>query len=216
MKNNYPSWTVLIATSFLTMGMQCFKDFPIAPPTYEFAEKMSLYPYKKKYTINDTIWVEFRTTDKSLYDKLSRRRINTDTTSFTQFFYYHKRFPSSSLGDIFCSTVIQGGVNPVFETPIWYNTLRLESECSSGHYFFKVGFIPKTTGIYSIELPGNLGLRTCPGRLSSINCIYGFTFNLADCNKDVYLSIPPQSRSGEQGFIDVKIDKKEIFVFEVG
>lgn len=215
MKKSYFQISLLLGLSILVMGFQCYKDYQLSPPTYEFAEKMELSPYKKIYSINDTIWIEFRTADKSLYDKASRRRINTDTTSFSQFFYYHKRYPSSSLGDIFCSTVVLAGVNPVFGTPIWYNTLKLDSECSANFYHFKVGFIPKTTGIYSIELPGNIGPKPCPGKLSFFTYVYGFTFDLADCNKDVYLSIPPQSRSGQEGFTDVKIDKKEIFVFEV-
>jgi len=206
---------LFLAFSFLAMGFQCYRDFPITPYTYQFAEKMMLYPYKKQYSINDTIWIEYKTADKSMYDKLSRSRINTDTTSLAQYFYYHKRYPSSSLGDIFCSTVVASGSNPVFDTPIWYNTLKVESGCSSSFYFLKVGFVPKTTGIYSIELPSNLGLTNCPTRISHIYCSYGFTFDLADCNKDVYLSIPPQSRGGEQGFVDVRIDNKEYFVFKV-
>jgi hypothetical protein len=62
------------------MGTQCGKDFITPSPTYEFSEKLSLTPYKKVYSINDTIWVQFQTNDKSLYDKISNSRISTDTT----------------------------------------------------------------------------------------------------------------------------------------
>jgi hypothetical protein len=201
----------------LIMGFQCYRDYPIYKPTYEFAEKISLAPYKKIYSFNDTIWVQFQTNDKTLYDKLSSSRIATDTTFLPIRFQYHKRFPinSSLPGDIFCSYKVLSGVNTVLETPIWYNTVRIETDCISTSYFVKIGFIPKATGIYSIELPRNGEIRNCPGKLSFINAIYAFTFDLADCNKDIYLSIPPQSRSGEQGFVDVSIDKKEIFVFKV-
>lgn len=215
MKKNYILLFLFSAFGLLSMDMQCYRDYSITPYTYQFAEKVMLYPYKKQYSINDTIWVEYRTADKSMYDKLSRSRINTDTTTLSQYIYYHKRYPSSSLGDIFCSTVVVGGANPVFGTPIWYNTLKLESECSSRFYFLKAGFVPKTTGIYSLELPANSSLVRCPNKISSIYCSNQFTFDLADCNKDVYLSIPPNSRSGERGFVDVRIDNKEYFVFKV-
>ena len=217
MKKSHLYILIVSGFSMLIMGFQCYKAYPIYKPTYEFAEKISLAPYKKVYAINDTIWLQFQTNDKTLYDKLSNSRIATDTTFLPISFQYHKRFPinSSLPGDVLCSYKVLSGVNSVFETPIWYNTVRIETECISTSYLVKIGFIPKAIGIYSLELPRNGVIRNCSGKLSSINAIYAFTFDLAGCNKDVYLLIPPQSRSGEQGFVDVSIDKKEIFVFKV-
>jgi len=217
MRISYLYILVITIGSILISGFQCYRNYPIYKPTYEFTEKVSLTPYKKIYAINDTLWLQFQTSDKTLYDKLSNSRIATDTTFIPFRFQYHKRFPTNSSlpGDIFCSYVVSAGVNPGFEAPIWYNTILIETECISTSYFVKIGFVPKATGIYSIELPRNGDMRNCPGKLSFINAAYAFTFDLSDCNKDIYLLIPPQSRSGEQGFVDVSIDKKEIFVFKV-
>lgn len=73
--------------------------------------------------------------------------------------------------------------------------------------------MPKKTGVYSIASNGYLA--DCPSKLKSQPSTFKLTFDLADCNKDVYLSIPAPARGGELGFVDVSIDKKKIFVFKV-
>src|ERR1039457_4556334 len=69
MEHHHISIFFLIIVANIIMGTQCGKDFITPSPTYEFSEKLSLTPYKKVYSINDTIWVQFQTNDKSLYDK---------------------------------------------------------------------------------------------------------------------------------------------------
>ena len=87
------------------------------------------------------------------------------------------------------------------------------TDCNSTKYFFKVGFIPKKTGVYSIE--PNISAVDCPNKVIRNFNTTSFIFDLADCNKDIWLSIPSASRGGELGFTDVRIDRKEIFVFKV-
>lgn len=105
-------------------------------------------------------------------------------------------------------------MNPEFTTLYtWYNVLNFTTDCNSNKYFFKVGFIPKETGIYSIE--PKIIAADCANKIIRNYSTSKFIFDLADCNKDVWLSIPPASRGGELGSTDVSVDKKELFVFKV-
>lgn len=204
----------LIIGSNIIMGTQCRKDYVTPKPTYKFVEKLTLTPYKKVYSINDTIWVQFQTTDKSLYDQLSNRRISTDTTFLGGGFYYHRRYPIGNVQEFFCDVDIDNSLNPKFTTLYTsYNVLDFATNCNSNNYFFKVGFIPKMTGVYSIE--PHLQAVPCANKVNRNYTTTNFIFDLADCNKDVWLSIPPASRGGELGSTDVSIDKKEMFVFKV-
>ena len=214
MKHHNISIFFIIIIANILMGMQCGKDHISPDPTYEYSEKLSLTPYKKVYSINDTIWVQFQTNNKSLYDKLSNSRISTDSMYLSGDFYYHRRYPNDNVQEFFCNVNIDNSFNPEFTTMYTiYNVLNFKTNCDSNRYFFKVGFIPKKIGIYSIE--PNLQVVPCPNKVNGIYSTLKFIFDLADCNKDVWLSIPSASRGGELGSTDVSIDKKEMFVFKV-
>ena len=197
------------------MGFQCNKDvYPASTPVYEYTEKLTLTPYKKVYAINDTIWVQFKTNDKTLFDKLTSSRVATDTTFLQVGFNFHKRYPIGNTVELFSNVKVDNALDMRF-APLYtyYNVLNFKTDCSSNRYFFNVGFVPKKTGVYSIEPHGSVS--PCPNKINFPYSTFRFTFDLADCNKDVWLSIPSASRGGELGHTDVSIDKKEIFVFKV-
>lgn len=196
------------------MSFQCDKDYPALAPTFEYTEKLTLMPYKKIYAVGDTIWVQFQSADKTLFDKLSGNRISTDTTFLRVNFNFHRRYPIENTVELFSDTKVDNALDVSF-TPLYtyYNVLNFKTDCSNSRYFFRIGFVPKKTGVYSIEPHGDIS--PCPSKLSFPYSTFTFTFDLADCNKDVWLSIPSQSRGGELGYTDISIDKKEIFVFKV-
>lgn len=217
MKNRYFVILISICTAILTMSLQkCYKDDPTPKTVYDFNEKLTLSPYKKTYAINDTIWLQFQTADKKLFDIISNSKVATDTTNLYLSFSYYKRYPSfSAEGDILCSSIVTGNViNTNFTKPPLYNIVATQTDCISNFYLVKVGFIPKNKGIFSIAAPSGQ-VNNCLNKVLFNYAKYSFTFDLADCNKDIYLSIPTSARGGEQGFVDVAIDKKQIFVFKV-
>jgi len=196
------------------MSTQCNKEYIQSTPKYEFLEKLSLTPYKKIYSINDTIWVQFQTASKSLYDKLSNSQIPMDTTSLLVYLYYTKRYIIGTQPEFFCEVSIDRSLNPSFYTLYtWYNVVNLKTSCNN-QFFFKVGFIPKKTGIYSLN-PGLIA-EACPNKVIRDYYTSSFVFDLADCNKDIWLSIPPPARGeSDPGNTERVIDRKEIFVFKV-
>lgn len=205
---------IFLSASLLTLGFQCHNESPAPVPAYEYAEKLTLAPYRKAYAINDTIWVEFQTEDKTLFDKLSGIRITTDTTYLGLNFYFQRHYPIGNTVELFSDATAYNALEVGF-TPLYtyYNVLNFRTDCVESRYFFRVAFVPKKAGIFSI-VP-QAAVSPCLNKLSITSSTFTFTFDLADCNKDVWLSIPPQSRGGEHGFTDLSIDRKEMFVFKV-
>jgi hypothetical protein len=214
MKQTYILILTFLATALITTSFQCNKDYTLPTPIYEYAEKLTLSPDRKTYSVGDTIWVQFQTANKTLFDKMSGNRIATDTTFLDVKFNFHRRFPTGSTVELFSDTKVDNALDVSF-TPLYtsYNVLNFKTDCNNTAYFFRVGFVPKKTGVYSIEPHGDVS--PCPNKINFPHSTFKFTFDLADCNKDVWLSIPPQSRGGELGSTDVSIDKKEMFVFKV-
>jgi hypothetical protein len=214
MKRKYPILFTFFSFFLLAMGFQCNKDLVAPEPVHEYAEKLSLSPYKKIYSINDTIWLQFQTTNKALFDKRTGTQIRTDTTYLQAIFHLFRRYPAGAAVEFF-SEVKTDSVQDLSFTPLYtyYNTLSFKTSCSSSRYFFRAGFILKKTGIYSLEPNGSLA--ACAGKYNLPYTTFRFTFDLPDCNKDIWLSIPVQSRGGETGFTDRRIDEKEIFLFKV-
>lgn len=76
-------------------------DYIKPVPTHNFLEKLTLIPYKKIYSIGDTIWVKFETSDKSLYDPASYHLVSIDTTFIRGGFYYYRRYPVVNTQEFF-------------------------------------------------------------------------------------------------------------------
>jgi hypothetical protein len=214
-------YTFLIVTLSLSlMGFQCQKESLFPVPEHQFVDKVSLAPYKNSYRIGDTIWLHYQTASKILVDRISNQNIATDTTFLGLSFQYQKRYPVQfSPVDTFCYTITPQGVNQglkVLQDFPTYNFLDYLTDCNQNFYYFKVGFIPRTTGIYSINGPSG-GIVDCPNKvIRSPYSNISFRFDLASCNKDVYLSIPAASRGESvKGQTEREIDDKKIFVFKV-
>jgi hypothetical protein len=210
--------TLLIITTLvivlLTMNFQCEKGLIAPNPTYEFFEKLILTPYKKVYSLNDTITVQFQTNYKQLFDKLSNSLIETDTSQLFVGFHYHKRNMIGAQSEYFCDIKVDNPIDLSFSNlQPWYNVITYKTNCSATNYFLKASFIPKKTGIYSLD--PFISHKYCQNKMDIPFTRTKFIFDLADCNKDIWLSIPPASRGGQLGSTDVQIDNKEIFVFKV-
>jgi hypothetical protein len=216
-KNRYFIMLISVCTAILTMSLQkCYRDdIPEPKPVYDFAEKIILSPYKKTYAITDTIWLQFKTTDKKLFDKISNSRVSTDTTHLYMHFNYSKLYPFYNVANSeLCSVVFTGNLNySSFTRPEFYNVIEVDTDCNSNFYFIKIGIVPKNTGIFLISIGASV--RNCPNKKVHSYIKTSFTFDLADCNKDVFLSIPASSRGAGQDLTELQLDNKELFAFKV-
>ncbi|MEO8820621.1 MAG: hypothetical protein ABI267_03655, partial [Ginsengibacter sp.] len=183
-------------------------------PVYQYAENLTLAPFKKVYAIGDTIWVQFQTADKTLYDKLSGGHISTDTTFLKVNFDLTRQYPLEFNLENYAEVKVENGLDVNFEPVIApRDGLTFNTDCGNNPYFFKAGFVLKKTGIFTLQ-PGAV-VTPCPGKKSVLPSSFIFTFDLPDCNYDVWQPIATQSNNGLDSYIDVGIKRKQVYAFKV-
>lgn len=216
MKKSFMLLVALVSLAFSTLSFTCGRDYAEPKLAYLFAEKLTLMPYQKEYAINDTIWMQLQTADKTLFDQLISARIATDTSYMRPAFIYEKAYPVTPAPGVICGVWAPEVANleiiqPHDNRP--YTFMQFSTDCAAKTYFFRVGFVPKQAGIYFIQ-PLN-SLANCPNKRTWERSEFNLTFDLADCNKDIFLTIPPQSRSEQPTSAEARIENKELFYFRV-
>ena len=152
----------LAGIALITMGLQCGKEFPPQIiPVYQYAENLTLTPFKKTYAVGDTIWVKYQTADKTLYDKLSSRRISTDTTFLKVNFELTRQYPLEFNIEKYADVTVENGLDVNFE-PVTApsDLLTFNTSCNNDPYFFKAGFILKKTGVFTLSPDAQVA--SCP------------------------------------------------------
>ena len=217
-KSLYFPVTTLFA-ALLCMGFQCEKEYPIEYK-YNFVEKINLFPTSKSYKVGDTIWLQYLNPNKILFDDRTSNHIAADTVSVDFQVAFSSRYntPVNPSGG-FCDYVSTNGVNVGRFLGEYGTVFLFKFGCNSNNsYNFTLGVVPKQKGIYSLDLLGvPRNVSGCTNRiigfpLSTIE----YRFNVADGNKDIYLSIPPQSRGESiKGYTESKIDSKQVYIVKV-
>ncbi len=200
------------------MGTQCYKAAP-PPPQQEFHEKVALSPYQKKYNIGDTIWLHYQTNDKTFFDTLSNQRLSTSTLQylFGAVLYPKYQAPDNPPGG-YCTFITSAGAPLPQRTGASATTASFDIDCDAApKYDVKLGVVLKYTGIYLLQLPGAIPLDACSGQANPYpRANLYFSYNLPDCNKDLYLSIPEDDRKEfPEGITEYGIDIKVSYAFEV-
>jgi hypothetical protein len=198
----------------------CTKEVQLpAGSKHNFIQPVNVYPYNKYYKVGDTIWLEVKTGDKTLYDTIQQKRILADSLALIFSVQVSQRYlspPSTNI--LFCHFTDTFNLHAVFNNNGYNQGLNFYFGCNTDTVFsFKFGIILIHAGIFSFDLSSN-NISPCfpdfPNslRFSTINYI----FNLSDCNKDIYLSIPVASRGeSSPGYTTSLIDQKQVFVFQV-
>ena len=218
-----PNVNIIIVFFMLTIisGFQCNKDIIATEPAKElFREKINLFPFKKTYNINDTIWLTFTTTDKTLFDTLSNQRLPTNGLKFNFRAVILPLYNTpQNISNSFCKFILTNNVVPQYDTTQFNSLIYFDIGCDTQpSYNIQLGLVLKYSGTYLLNL-SDVGtkLQSCnnqnnPYPTSDLR----FTYNLLDCNKDVFLSIPPSERPEyPTGFRQAQIDAKISFAFKV-
>src|SRR5690606_4519097 len=98
-------------------------------------------------------------------------------------------------------------------------SLSISYGCTSPQRF-EIGIVLKQRGIYKLNLDQRSNFNrvvSCTNQPADFPVsTLTYKFNVADANKDVYLSIPPISRSeSPAGTTEREIDQKHIFMVRV-
>ncbi len=194
------------------MATQCNKD---VLPSYTFTEKLDLYPEQKIYQLGDTIWIQHLNPANTVYDNHTNQNFSVDTLeiNFGPIFSATYNLPFDNSGT-FCNFIFQGvNVGSHFNHAFGCN--------NGGSFNFKVGMVLNKIGIFSIDLNGSRPVTSCNhigpyvnGEGFPYSFIY-YKFNIADGNKDIYLSISPALRGVPKDYVYPAIDNKQIFFLKV-
>jgi len=205
-----------IILSVILMSTECRKDL-IIEYKYKFLEKVDLYPVQKSYHVGDTLWLQYSNPNHQFYDQVTNQKIFSDTIALIFASAFNSRYeaPVNPIDSLFSLKIENAlAIGNVYD----YGQGVLIATTCPASYNFRIGIVPKHTGIYSIDMPvipETLGSCT-NNMVSSPFSTIEYRFNLTDCNKDVYLSIPPASRGESiKGYTEKAIDNKQVFVFKV-
>ncbi|GHA75263.1 hypothetical protein [Pontibacter akesuensis] len=197
-------YLVLAVFSLFAMSWQC-GEYAEPDYTHIIREKVDLYPYKKAYAVGDTIWIDTNITDRFLYDEKISQRVEIDSVALPLKLSFNKLYKR-----------YQGETGPFFEA-IYADPVQKHPEylfftyaCNQPDYDFRVGIVLLKPGIYSLVLHDQNYFSNCITE-GAYSRIY-YTFNVADSNKDVFLSIPAISRGGLN---TDRMDSKEEFIVQV-
>lgn len=218
MRNSLYLPVSMFCVSLLCIGFQCTED-PIEYK-YNFVEKINLFPTAKSYKVGDTIWLEYVNINKLLFDNRTSKYIAADTVSIEFQISFNSRYnaPVNPAGG-FCDYVTTNGLNVGRYLGDFGTGFLFTFGCNNtNNYNFTLGVIPKHKGIYSLDLlgiPRNVGACSNRGSGFPLSTIE-YRFNVVDGNKDIFLSIPPNSR-GETtgGYTEGKIDNKQVYIIKV-
>ncbi len=218
MRNTLYLPIVLLFTGLLCMGTQCHKDE--IEFQYHFIEKINLVPAQKSYNIGDTIWLQYSNPTKRLYDNKTSQLISADTVAIGFLIGFNSRYdaPVNPTGG-FCDFVSASGTTFNIHYDVYGTSALFGFGCNSNNnYNFSIGIIPRQKGIYSLDLWG--APRSVTGRPNRISYFplstIAYRFNIADCNKDIYLEIPTNSRGDSpKRYTESEIDKKEVYIVKV-
>jgi len=200
------------------MSTQCRKE--TIDYTYSFIEKVNLSPALKSYKVGDTIWLQYANPDKKLLDNQTKQKILADTISISFQVSFNRRYnaPVNPTGG-FCDFVTISGVKVGRYLSANGTGFSMNFGCGgSNNYDFTVGLVLKEKGIYSLDLGTNpQSISSCSNRISGFPfSTIEYRFDIADGNKDIYLSIPPYSRvESPKGDTERRIDDKQVFIVNV-
>ena len=217
-KTNY---LIILFTLTIIFGFQCEKELINTVPAKElFRERINLFPAQKIYNINDTIWLTFMTTDKTLFDTLSNQRLPSNEIKFnfrSIMIPIHNTPPN--ITNSYCKFIIPNNVIPFYDTTRFNSLIHFDIGCDAQSFYnIRLGLVLKYSGTYILNL-SDVGtkLQPCGNQINPYpTSDLRFTYNLADCNKDVFLSIPPSERPEfPTGFRQAQIDAKISYALKV-
>lgn len=213
---------VVLFLSFLTtilMGLQCEKDTDYISPKQRFLETVSLKPARKIYNINDTIWLRYITSNKTFLDTISGKRLPTNTIKFNFGATLLPKYGTpTNPSDGYCNFILPTNTRAQYVTDESGTATLFDIDCDgSSNYELAIGVVLKYKGIYVLNLPDGITLQACANQTNPYtSATLQFIYNLADCNKDVYLSIPESSRQEfPVGFTEAQIGYKVAYALEV-
>ena len=210
---------IFIFLATFLMATQCNKYDDFEEPKHYFLEKIELSPEQKTYSINDTLWLEFKTTSKSLFDSITNQRLPSNTIKFLFGVSVLGKYDyptNSSLA--FCEFIAPTGTILNTRTFSDATVTSFEVGCDNApNYAVRLGIVPKAKGYYVLDMSTATQTEPCSGQTNPYPSSYlRFTFDVTDTNKDIYLEIPESLRKEYPAELTLRqIESKVVYAFRV-
>jgi hypothetical protein len=193
-------------------------DLDNDPPEQSFAEKVSLTPAQKFYKIGDTIWLNFVTPDKTLFDTISKQRLPTNAVKFRFGTYLLAKYETpDNPAEGYCHFILPSNITANNSTTKEGTTTSFYLGCdNSSNYNASIGIVLKYKGYYVIDMFGGSPIEPCANQSNPYrNSGISFSFDVNDTNKDVYLTIPASFRNDTAGHTERWLDRKFAYALKV-
>lgn len=212
------SFALLLLLPFL-MGTYCNKEYDRIEPKQGFSEKINLSPEQKTYSINDTLWLDFQTADKTLFDTISNQRLSTGTVTFNFTVILIAKYVNPVVpSGVYCDFIHPVNVTSYQQASDYGTATTIEVGCDNApRYDLKLGIVLKHKGIYVLDIATIKLIEPCDGEVNPYpSAELLFTYNVTDTNKEIYLSIPASERpENPPGFTEKQLDKKLAYTIKV-
>jgi hypothetical protein len=216
--NRTVSQIILIFLAMLSMATQCDKYAGLEVPNHFFIEKVKLSPQRKIYSVNDTIWLDFTTSSKTLFDSITNQRLSSSAIMFQFGVGVLAKYEYQATSSGFCEFLAQPGVIPSTRTFSEATVTSFEVGCdNASSYNVRLGIVIKVKGYYVLDMSTATQTQPCPGQTDPYSSSYlRFTFDVSDSNKDIYFEIPETVRKEYPTDLTLRqIESKAVFAFKV-
>ena len=131
-------------------------------------------------------------------------------------FQYVQQYPFLLTNyDTLAYVLTLSGINRGLQIYNSFNSITVNTGCiNSTSYLAELAFVPKKAGIYTLYLPSAETQSCASKKVRFPYSTLSFVYDLSDCNKDVYLSIPEAYRKDSK-YIENLIDTKKVFAIKV-
>ncbi|WP_090389310.1 hypothetical protein [Niabella drilacis] len=223
--------SIFMLFSILSFNFQCGKDRELPAKLAEpvvIEIPLQIYPVKKTYAVDDTIWIETTLPSKMLPDVKNKTTILVDTIWLNIPFTYQvltkqTLVPTGGFCEFINPQQLSLSISPGYYDPK-YNVYWNYNAGVVQHFSFKemgyqvkVGIRLNARGAFYIGLSGSLVNSITPGNNHNANQYVSFRFDTPDVNLDVYNDLPklPATDPYWIGF-DVKtLTEKKAFAVRV-
>lgn len=219
MKTKFLIILPILLFALLSFNFRCVDEAVAKPFEHTFEIPVDIYPLKKVYSLTDTIWLTTDVPTQYLFDTKTNSNVLVDSgmisisAGYNEFGTYITNPPNG-----FADVITAGGVNLDRFNSQWGTTGYAESYgCGRPDYTCRIGFKPLQKGVYSLMLPTDQFLESCPAKRVPYYASITYRYKNVDLGLDVFNSLSKNDKGGNDGinFYNGKIRDRLVFVFSV-
>jgi len=219
MKTKFLIILPILFLALISLNFHCGDPVDAKPFDHTFEIPVDIYPLKKVYSLNDTIWLTTDVPTQYLFDTKTNSNVLADSGSISLWVGYnefgtHITNPPNGFADV----ITAGGVNLDRINSQWGTTGTAESYgCGRPDYTCRIGFKPLQKGVYSIALPIDQYLESCPAKRVPYYASITYRFKNVDLGLDIFNSLSKNDKGGNDGinYFTTQVRNRTTFIFAV-